>query len=687
MDTMTEQTLLRLAMVLQDKAPSTLDKYICKLATSILFDYPEGLNKTALSQKLNEQFNLDFTEREIENAIQRKGASTIKIEADLYYITDRTARLMQNSVSFSDSLERTINRYLQASGREENGKAVHELLMKYLYYCFNSNVDNLLSLFNKKEISPESAVFEATNDEIITINGFLAWPDNDKDTLIYNIVAMCYEYCMLTMKKDNILSKELFKGKRFYIDANIIFRMAGINNEERQFVTRSFEKHCKEVGIELICTSSTLDELYRVIEAEVDYIKGIAGNDSPVSYELLERINPTLEINDFYKRYYEWCQVPGNIYGDYMSFKQYLFDLIHRTLTNLTIKDSSIYKVGSKAREYSDQVNNLIEFKNEKRKWRDTTKASAETDVTNILDILKMRKGNGKSLWETNDFMVSADHRLIDWSNNIYPGVPIVVLPSVWLSIILRYTGRSDDDYKSFCLFLTQRQHRYSEDAIDSAALLRSINTKTNQKQLKEQIIVEIAKNKSSYSFKTADDYDSSTDRAFDIVLKEYYGKTEAQIKELRDEMAKESQKRIKEITEENTSQHSEIAYAEQAKTVFLLAKNKASRKTRVYRILHNYNWIFYVLGGVILVIGILTWIYEWKPVYTVVSSQLPEKIKTSTEALGLAWTVLSAGVGLVFVGIGKIIEYLGSREREQRLSEKYYSQDLEKIKSSQSSV
>ena len=65
---------------------------------------------------------------------------------------------------------------------------------------------------------------------------------------------------------------------------------------------------------------------------------------------------------------------------------------------------------------------------------------------------------------QNNDFIVSADQLLISWTGNAFSGVPIVVLPSVWLSIILRFTGRTDDDYKSFCLFLTQRQHISAAD-------------------------------------------------------------------------------------------------------------------------------------------------------------------------------------------------------------------------------
>lgn len=82
---------------------------------------------------------------------------------------------------------------------------------------------------------------------------------------------------MLTIKKDNILSAELFKGKRFYLDANIIFRMAGINNEERRTVTTAFVHHCQKAGIELYCTSATLDEVYRVITSQVEFIRRDCG--------------------------------------------------------------------------------------------------------------------------------------------------------------------------------------------------------------------------------------------------------------------------------------------------------------------------------------------------------------------------------------------------------------------------
>ena len=51
---------------------------------------------------------------------------------------------------------------------------------------------------------------------------------------------------MLATKKDSLLSQKIFKGKKFIL-IQIFFRMAGINKDERQYVTNSFRKNVKKL--------------------------------------------------------------------------------------------------------------------------------------------------------------------------------------------------------------------------------------------------------------------------------------------------------------------------------------------------------------------------------------------------------------------------------------------------------
>lgn len=677
---MTAQTLLRLAMVLQNQAPSTLNKYVCKLAEATLLDYPDGISLFDLNSFINAQFNLAFTEEEVKDAIARKGQNRILVSNGLYKLASTVRKKLEVQTTLSENLCNIIQQFVGAFSVEMSVEDIYSLLLRYFYYCFNSNVDNLLSLFENR-VSTDSSAFEATAEEISIINDFITWNNPQKDVLVYGLIATCYEYCMLTIKKDKILSAELFKGKRFYLDANIIFRMAGVNNEERKTVTQGFIDHCCRVGIELYCTSTTLDEVYRVIAAQVEYIKGIAGHSMPVSCDKLEALNPHTEVNDFYRIYYDWCREPVNKCGDYTSFSMYLLKLVHETLSQLKIKESSAFKVGKQAEQYSQQVTSLKKYKNTKRTWRHTSTLSAETDITNIMDTLSWRSGTGNSIWQTNDFIVSADQLLIGWSNDAYSGVPIVVLPSVWLSIILRFSGRTDDDYKSFCLFLTQRYHVNSEEIIDPIQLLRTINQKTDQTKIKEQIIAEITQNKSQYSFRTAEEYNESTDRAFDKILEEVYGNTEQQIKEAREDMQKRLAEIEKTTAEKITDEATIRAATEREKTVVAISKKKAAESVRLFRNINDYGWIIYILAGAVVVFGLAVWAWEIPPMYAWIISLLPEKVKTSFEKFLEVWGIFTVIMGLLSVGVKGLFSYLASENRERKLYERYYRENSNALK------
>lgn len=677
---MTEQTLLRLAMVLQNQAPSTLNKYICKLAEAVLLDYPDGINLFDLRNFLNNQFNLTFTEEEIAQAVDKKAHNRIIVDGGIYKLTATTLKKLATQTSLSEDLSDCVQNFITASSSEKSTEYVLSLLLRYFYYCFNSNVDNLLALFEHRT-STDSGTFEASTEDITIINDFINWDNPKKDTLVYNLIATCYEYCMLTIKKDNILSSELFKGKRFYLDANILFRMAGINNEERKTVTQGFINHCRQVGIELYCTSATLDEVYRVIASQVGYIKGIAGLSMPVSCEKLESINPNTEVNDFYRMYYTWCQVPGNKCGDFTSFNQYLLSLAQETISQLKIKESSAFKVGNHAVQFSQQVTSLKNYKNKMRTWRHTSTLSAETDITNIMDTLKWRSGTGSSIWQTNDFIVSADQLLIGWSEDAYSGVPIVVLPSVWLSIILRFTGRTDDDYKSFCLFLTQRYHINTEEIIDPIQLLKTINGKTSQTDIKERIIVEIAQNKSQYLFKTPDDYATNTERAFDKVLEEVYGNTEQQISKVREEMQQEIEN-LKQTSADKFAEEAAIqAAAERDKTVVALSKKQAERSINIFRSFNRLGWLIYVIAGLVVACSLAIWIWEIAPFYSWFAKILPQKLTASLGTFIEIWGIIVICIGLIATGIKGFFACMASEHRENKLYKKYYARNIDALK------
>ena len=225
---------------------------------------------------------------------------------------------------------------------------------------------------------------------------------------------------------------------------------------------------------------------------------------------------------------------------------------------------------------------------------------------------------------------------------------------------------------------MTQRHHINTEEIIDPIQLLKTINSKTNQTEIKEQIIAEIVQNKSQYSFKTPEEYATSTEYAFDKVLETVYGKTEQQISQVREEMQQQLAN-FEQTTADKIEEESSIrAAAEREKTIVTLAKKKAEDSVRIFRNISNWGWIFYVVAGIAIVFALCVWLCEIEPIYTWSIDVLPEKAKAHAEFI---WGIITIAIGLVSGGIGKLITYLGSEDREKKLYARFYKQNSDALK------
>lgn len=663
--------MMRLAMVLQNQAPTTLTKYICNLAETVLFDIADGLTLTELVKAINEQFYLSFTEDEVKVALKKKADKRIYFQSNNYALMEKTRKTLEKVTNPLEKLNEFITAFFSMYKTQYSVTEFSELIQRYFYFSFNSNKDNLLFLLKLEDSQSSRSTFDASNEEILILNKFLMWDNHEKNVLVYTLISICYEYCMLTVKKDRIASAELFRGKEFFLDANIIFRMAGINNEERKFATKKFIEHCRAVGVKLSCTSNTLDEVYRVLVNQIENLRRINHKDVPISCDILQKMNPYWEANSFYALYCDWCDEPENTVGDFTSFHQKLLSLVQDVLDILNIKNSTPLRSTESLLEFDTQTESLMSFKTQKKKHRYISKKSVETDVKNILDVLCWRSKAGTSIWQTNEFIVSADHSLISWATKTYPGVPLVVLPSVWLSMMLRFTGRTDDDYKSFCLFLTQRQHISNNSAIDPSQILSGLQSRTNNKEIKEKIVVELVQNKNSYSFESSTDYDESLELAFDKIMLEYYERSDQEIQDTKKYVEMTLKKQVQDSKEYALELAKIESINERSKTINVLAKQRAAEKVKVWKRLANFQWIFYFLLFGVLGSTFIIWLFELQPLYSFVVDRIPSKL-FDIEIFDFVSGSLTLIVGLLVTACTQLIKYLASPEHELKIEEKY---------------
>ncbi|MFQ9814089.1 MAG: hypothetical protein ACLRY7_14785 [Hominenteromicrobium sp.] len=519
-----EKDLLRLAMILENQGATTRDRYICKFVEYVLFDSEKSeLSSLEICTCIKNRFQLEFDLTEIEAAVKKRGIGRLEETQGYYRLTPKVANQLSSQKSSLDQLRSYLTLFSQDRPNVDI-EATLMLVQKYLYFCFNSNASNLLSLIgeNPKHIDSTTftAEFNPSQEEIDIINDFIHWENAEKNKFMYSVVSSCYEYCLITANKSPTISKSIFRGKKFFLDTNIIFRIAGFNKDERRFVSKVFVEKCREVGVALCYTSAVLTEIYRVIDSQIKYIRVITNEQAPVDANLISKLSSNYEVNDFYTLYYNWCKEPQNRYNDFPSFRNYLTGMISNVISNFEYIDSTIIK------DYDENeqqlFDTLMKFKSEKRPYKKTTIESIKTDVKQVLYLNSIRPKSAKSLWDMNEYIVSADQLLISWAEETFNGVPIVVIPSLWLSIILKVSGRAtENDYKSFCMFMTLRHSRTDDNTIhiNAVELLSKLSEKTIDSSLKEQIIAEILSNRGKYSFSEPDDYDSSVDLAFDAVL------------------------------------------------------------------------------------------------------------------------------------------------------------------------
>ena len=675
-----EKDLLRLAMILENQGATTRDRYICKFVEYVLFDSEKSeLSSLEICTCIKNRFQLEFDLTEIEAAVKKRGIGRLEETQGYYRLTPKVANQLSSQKSSLDQLRSYLTLFSQDRPNVDI-EATSMLVQKYLYFCFNSNASNLLSLIgeNPKHIDSTTftAEFNPSQEEIDIINDFIHWENAEKNKFMYSVVSSCYEYCLITANKSPTISKSIFRGKKFFLDTNIIFRIAGFNKDERRFVSKVFVEKCREVGVALCYTSAVLTEIYRVIDSQIKYIRVITNEQAPVDANLISKLSSNYEVNDFYTLYYNWCKEPQNRYNDFPSFRNYLTGMISNVISNFEYIDSTIIK------DYDENeqqlFDTLMKFKSEKRPYKKTTIESIKTDVKQVLYLNSIRPKSAKSLWDMNEYIVSADQLLISWAEETFNGVPIVVIPSLWLSIILKVSGRAtENDYKSFCMFMTLRHSRTDDNTIhiNAVELLSKLSEKTIDSSLKEQIIAEILSNRGKYSFSEPDDYDSSVDLAFDAVLaREKDLQKEELLLAVNAEKAK-SKKRAEEYEEKLKSKISAEEYAQ------TYSQKKAQAKVERFS---QHAQIPLVINGIIFIVAVgilLCWIFKLKPISDILTNIFDSDDKGEKVVSAIVW-IFNLFVITIPTYLGKVWDYLSSDKRKDKLCSKYFKQQLKILNS-----
>ena len=140
------------------------------------------------------------------------------------------------------------------------------------------------------------------------------------------------------------------------------------------------------------------------------------------------------------------------------------------------------------------------------------------------------RENNNQNIFDTKYFFISSDQSLRRWDYQREDKTPIVLLPSQWMSILLRYLNRTEDDFKSFVSFLNLKN---SEVLINSEKLhivLAGIAEMTTSIEQQRFILNNLVENK----FNSVVSRSMSNEQIFENAKKYAKSKLENEVEKLK---------------------------------------------------------------------------------------------------------------------------------------------------------
>lgn len=384
------------------------------------------------------------------------------------------------------SIEVYIDKFLSKNNYQSN---LLERIKSLLYQAVFENIssfstENLSSLISAKIHN------NFTNEEIEKFNEFLEVPNHDKNTAIYNVFLKATEFAIITSGKGvKEFSKDIFNGKKYCLDTNILFRLLGIGGYERQKTLIDLIKSCNHQGITFEYTSQTLSELKKTLSGSVKYLKVAEKKYDIVALGELTETDPQLFNEDFVLHYSKLRakkevnnpdQYEIKLLADFRTLEAQLgFGL---TKGNINIVEKEKIKL-------SDY---LFKSKKELPYGSRYTKTAANIDAYNILYVRSIRGVNNYNYIDVKSFYLTTDRTLnIVLSKDIGNIIPETILPSQLFILHHPYTSNGEHvDYELFLQFVKRRTTEFHLKGSEVLTYIDQIRKQTTSKTEMRNILL-----------------------------------------------------------------------------------------------------------------------------------------------------------------------------------------------------
>ena len=483
----TSNELFRLAAILYadnnyEVSTQTIHKKIIESALSA--NGNQFISIPSLCAKVSDLYELVFSEEDVINVICNPKNEGFEISS---FKGERMVKLtmQREGVIVSKIKDQTIDDYISEFEQIFHLEAKN-VIYKFLYELFNNDIQNFQRLTNIKN-GPTGSLYKVDNhnyseQEKEIINSFLQWDNPLKDKAIFDLSSYAIEYSILT--NNSAISIQSLRNKQIYLDTNVIYRALGINGSSREILTKTFLQKFNEVGEKLYISKYTESEFKDSIKFHVDNIEKF--NTPRVSSEVYIGASVNDEI---YNYYHKWRTNKAN--SSTSLFLAHIYNLYEQLKIEYKIIVNNICPFDPDSNEVNQQLQNMSSQILSKKAEVDITTYdhSAYIDAQNILWIEQIRGRVCRNIHDANSFLISTDQTLRRWDYWRSDNIPVVLLPSQWLSIVLRFLSRTNNDYKSFVSFLNLRNNEHVISGEQLQVVLAGIGEITTQVETQKRLV------------------------------------------------------------------------------------------------------------------------------------------------------------------------------------------------------
>ena len=508
----TSNELFRLAAILYadnnyEVSTQTIHKKVIESALSA--NGNQFISIPSLCAKISELYELVFTEEDVLTVINNPKNDGFELST---FNGERMIKLslQRECVIASKIKDQTIDDYISEFERLFHLDA-KDIIYKFLYELFNNDIQSFQRLTNIKKNAKE-CLYKIDNhnyseQEKEIINGFLQWDSPLKNKAIFDLSSYAIEYSILT--NNSTISIQSLRNKQIYLDTNVIYRALGINGSSRESLTRTFLQKFNEVGEKLYISKHTETEFKDSIKFHIDNIEKF--NTPRVSSKVYLETSVNEEI---YNYYHKWRTNKAN--SSTSLFLAHIYNLYDRFKVEYKITVENICPYNADGEEVVLQLQQMSSQILSKKAEVDITtyEHSAYIDAQNILWIEHTRGRVCRSIHDANSFLISTDQTLRRWDYLRNDDIPVVLLPSQWLSIVLRFLNRTNNDYKSFVSFLNLRNNEHVISGEQLQVVLAGIGEITADVETQKQLVEILVDNRFKNILEGDKDNDELYDRA-----------------------------------------------------------------------------------------------------------------------------------------------------------------------------